>query len=206
MNHPVVGRDLTTRRAIRDLKECLSSVCSASSSSKKLPSLKEMWKCGDLRKKMVAATSVVASIRNRWQVRGSPALRMDCADHNHDQMRLKVCTLASVATLFDGQVEMMDRLNKIASMVQQGAVRHCSDTLEIHSQVEPPGFNSQTTRVGPNHDRRCTLTGTILRSLPIRLKVSSSFTFYRRMPPCHTIGLSSGSRNTGGSLSPTPIP
>ena len=43
-------------------------------------------------------------------------------------------------------------LQQVISMLQQGPVRQRARTLSMHSQIEPPGFNSQTTRVG-HHTR-----------------------------------------------------
>ena len=63
----------------------------------------------------------------------------------HGQMRLQVCTLASTNAI---QTEMTAMFQQVLTMLQQGPVRQRSRTLSMHSQVEPVGFNSQTTRVG----------------------------------------------------------
>ena len=63
----VEGSDNT--RIIRDLDEWFNSV-NLDLGKKKLPSLKELWKSGDLQEKMVASNARISSIRNRWQVRG----------------------------------------------------------------------------------------------------------------------------------------
>jgi len=46
------------------------------------------------------------------------------------------------------QTEMAARFEQMLTMLQQGQVRQRSRSLSMHSQVEPVGFNSQTTRVG----------------------------------------------------------
>lgn len=71
--------NLTRRRIVRDLEEWLNSV-NPDLGKKKLPTLKGLWTAGDLREKMLVANAAISSIRNRWQVRGSPVLRTDCAD------------------------------------------------------------------------------------------------------------------------------
>ena len=48
-----------------------------------------------------------------------------------------------------GQAEIMSMLHQMMSMLQLGPVRERARALSMHSQVEPAGFNSQTTRVGP---------------------------------------------------------
>ena len=82
-------------------------------------------------------------------------LEADRADHNHDQMRLQVCTFASTNVILSSQTEttallqqIPTMLQQVLTMLQQGPVRQRSRTLSMHSQVEPVGFNSQTTRVG----------------------------------------------------------
>ena len=69
----------------------------------------------------------------------------DCVDYYHDQMRLQICTLARVDS---AQTETTALLQQVLTMLQWGPVRQRSRTLSMHSQVEPDGFNSQTTRVG----------------------------------------------------------
>ena len=64
-------------------------------------------------------------------------------------MRLQVCTLASTNAI---QTEMTAMFQQVLTMLQQGPVRQSSRSLSMHSQVEPVGFNSQTTRVG-HHPR-----------------------------------------------------
>ena len=82
-----------------------------------------------------------------------------CANHHHGQMRLQVCTLTSTNVILgrmDSAQARMDSaqtvttalLQQVLTMLQQGPVRQRSRSLSIHSQVEPAGFNSQTTRVG----------------------------------------------------------
>ena len=72
-------------------------------------------------------------------------------------MRLQVCTFASTAAILgqldSGQTETMAMLQQILSMLQKGPVRERARTLSMHSQIEPTGFSSQTTRVG-RHTRR----------------------------------------------------
>ena len=81
-------------------------------------------------------------------------------------MRLQVCTLVSTNVILgrmdsaqveknvtlgrveSTQTEMMAAIQQVLTMVQQARVRQRSRTLSMHSQVEPVGFNSQTTRVG----------------------------------------------------------
>jgi len=69
---------------------------------------------------------------------------VDCVDNHHGQVRLQVCTLARVDS---AQTETTALLQQVLTMLQQGPVRQRSRTLSMHSQVEPAGFNSQTTRV-----------------------------------------------------------
>ena len=59
---------LTITRIIRELDEWLSSI-NPDLGKKRLPRLKELWRSGDLREKMVASNIRISSIRNRWQVR-----------------------------------------------------------------------------------------------------------------------------------------
>ena len=74
----------------------------------------------------------------------------------HGQMRLQVCTLVSTNLILgrmdSAQTEMAAMFQQVLTMLKQGQVRQCSHTLSMHSQVEPAGFNSQTTRVG-HHPR-----------------------------------------------------
>ena len=89
---------LTINRIIRDLDKWLNSI-HPDLGKKKLPSLKEPWKSGDLREKMVASNARFSSIRNRWQVRGLPSFgggrvlttimgRRDCKSvHSHRRRR-----------------------------------------------------------------------------------------------------------------------
>ena len=76
----------------------------------------------------------------------------ECADHHHVQMRLQVCTLTSTNVILgrmdSAQTETTALLQQVLTMLQQGPVRQRSRSLSMHSQVEPVGFNSQTTRVG----------------------------------------------------------
>ena len=81
-------------------------------------------------------------------------LEVGRADHYHVQMRLQVCTFASTNEILSSQTETTALLQQIPTMfqqvitmLQQGPVRQRSRTLSMHSQVEPVGFNSQTTRV-----------------------------------------------------------
>ena len=74
------------------------------------------------------------------------ALEVDCVDH-HRQMRLQVCTLTSTSVILSSQTETTALLQQVLTMLQQGPVRQRSRSLSMHSQVEPLGFNSQTTRV-----------------------------------------------------------
>ena len=71
----------------------------------------------------------------------------ECVDHNHDQVRLQICTLARVDS---AQTETTALLQQVLTMLQQGPVRQRSRSLSMHSQVEPADFNSQRTRVGEN--------------------------------------------------------
>ena len=49
---------------------------------------------------------------------------------------------------YDSQAEIKTALNQIMSMLQQEPIRQRTRSLWVRSQVEPAGFNSQTTRVG----------------------------------------------------------
>jgi hypothetical protein len=49
--------------------------------------------------------------------------------------------------LDSAQTETTALLQQVLTMLQQGQVRGRSRSLSMHSQVEPAGFNSQTTRV-----------------------------------------------------------
>ena len=74
----------------------------------------------------------------------------------YGQMRLQVCTLASTNVILgrmdSAQTEMTAMFQQVLTMLQQGPVRHRSRSLSMHSQVEPVGFNSETTKVG-HHPR-----------------------------------------------------
>ena len=64
-------------------------------------------------------------------------------------MRLQVCTLVSTNVILG---RMDSAFQQVLTMLQQGPVRQRSRSLSMHSQVEPIGFNSQTTKVG-HHPR-----------------------------------------------------
>src|SRR5258706_9224227 len=64
-------------------------------------------------------------------------------------MRLQVSALVSTNVVLG---PMDPAFQQVLTMLQQGAVRQRSRSLSMHSQVEPVGFNSQTTRVG-HHPR-----------------------------------------------------
>ena len=97
---------------------------------------------------------------------GAQVSEADYADHHHDQMRLQVSTLVStnvvlgrldsVHTETTAQAQQLQQVpamfRQILAMLQQGQVRQRSRSLSMHSQIEPAGFNSQTTRVG-HHPR-----------------------------------------------------
>jgi len=147
------------RRIIRDLDEWLNSVNSNLGKKKKLPGVKELWKSGDRREKLAAFNAKISSVRARWQVWGAAQVsEADCTDYHHGQARLQVCTLVSTNTILGRldsvQTEMATQfqqvLTMLLTMLQQVQVRERSRSLSIHSQVEPVGFNSQTTRVGYN--------------------------------------------------------
>ena len=158
------GSDQTMggRRVLGDLDEWLNSF-NPNLGKKQRPGLKELWKSGDLREKLAAVNAKISSIRARWQVRGAAQVsEADCADNHHGQMRLQVSTLVltnvvlgrldSVHTETTAQFQQFQQVpamfQQILAMLQQGPVRQRSRSLSVHSQVEPPGFNSQTTRVG----------------------------------------------------------
>ena len=108
-----------------------------------------MWKSGDLREKLAALNVKISRVRARWQVRGAhQVLGVGCVDHHHGQTRLQVCTLASTNVILSAQTETTVLLQQVLTMLQQGQVQQRSRSLSMHSQVEPVGFNSQTTRVG----------------------------------------------------------
>ena len=149
-------------RVLRDLDEWLNSI-NPNLGKEKRPGLKELWKAGDLREKLAAVNAKISSICTRWQVRGATQVsEADFADHHHDQMRLQVSTLIStnvvlgrldsVHTETTAQAQQLQQVpamfEQILAMLQQGLVRQRSRSLSMHSQVEPAGFNSQTTRVG----------------------------------------------------------
>ena len=150
-------------RVLRDLDEWLNSI-NPNLGKKQRPGLKELWKSGDLREKLAVANAKICSIRTRWQVRGAAqVLEADFVDHHHNQMRLLVSTLLlmnvvlgrldSVHTDTTAQFQQVPAmLQQIIAMLQQGPMRQRSRSLSVHSQVEPLGFNSQTTRVG-HHPR-----------------------------------------------------
>ena len=141
------------RRILRDLDEWLNSVNPSLGKKKKLPGVKELWKAGDLREKLAASNAKISSVRARWQVciGGELRFRKLTADHNHGQARLQVSTLVlsnvMLGRLDSVQTEMAAQFQQVLSMLQQGQVRQRSRSLSMHSQVEPAGFNSQTTRV-----------------------------------------------------------
>jgi len=72
----------------------------------------------------------------------------DCTDHHHGQTRLHLHTFVSTNMILAAQTEMAARFEQMFTMLQQGQVRQRSRSLSMHSQVEPVGFSSQTTRVG----------------------------------------------------------
>ena len=96
-----------------------------------------------------------------------PPVAEDSANHRVCQTRLQVCTLVSTNVILgrldsetnvilgrmdSAQTETTAMLQQVLTMLQQAPVRQRSRTLSMHSQVEPVGFNSQTTRVS-HHPR-----------------------------------------------------
>ena len=79
---PRLRTGLKVNRIIRDLDKWLNTI-HPNLGKKKLPSLKELWKSGDLRERMVASNARISSIRNRWQVRDAPVSEADCVEHRH---------------------------------------------------------------------------------------------------------------------------
>ena len=67
---PFAAESDSGRRILRELDEWLNSI-NPNLGKKKLPGLKELWKSGDLREKLVASNAKITSIRTRWQVRRS---------------------------------------------------------------------------------------------------------------------------------------
>ena len=216
------------RRILRDLDEWLNSV-HPNLGKKRLPGLKELWKSGDLREKLVAVNAKISGIRTRWQVRRAvQVLEAEFADYHHDQMRLQVSTLVStnivlgrldsVHTETTAQLQQLQQVpamfqqvpamfQQILAMLQQqeGPVRQRSRGVSMHSQVEPPGFNSQTTKVATIHSYRYILTGITLRSWPIQLHPPSPLPYYPLTPPFHMTVSGFASRNTVHSLPLTRI-
>ena len=64
-------------------------------------------------------------------------------------MRLQICTVVRLGSV---KAKMTAQFQQVLTMLQQGSVRQRFRSLSMHPQVEPPGFNSQTTRVG-EHSR-----------------------------------------------------
>ena len=103
---------------------------------------------------------VMPWFRKRWAV---------LTTIHYCQMRLQFCTLASTNLILghlwrmdSAQTEMAAKFQQVLTMLQKGQVRQRSRSLSMHSQVEPVGFNSQTTRVGTIHACRFILMGIIL--------------------------------------------
>jgi len=138
-------------RIVSDLDEWLNSI-NPNLGKKMLPGLKQLWKSGDLREKLVASNAQISSIRARWQVRGVFGFRMDRADYHYPQTRLQVCTFASTTAILgrmdSAHTETTALFQQVLTMLQQAPVRQGCRTLSMHSQAEPAAFNSQTTRVG----------------------------------------------------------
>jgi hypothetical protein len=92
---------------------------------------------------------VASSLDGRYE--GRTGFGVAYVDYYHRQMRVQVCTLTStnviLGQLNSGQTETTALLQQVLTMLQQGQVRQRSRTLSMHAQVEPVGFNSQTTRV-----------------------------------------------------------
>ena len=82
-----------------------------------------------------------------WGAGAAQFSEAECADHHHGQTRLHLHTFVSTNVILAAQTEMAARFEQMFTMLQQGQVRQRSRSLSIHSQVEPTGFNSQTTRV-----------------------------------------------------------
>ena len=84
--------------------------------------------------------------------RGALISEKDYANHHYGQTRLQVCTLAStnviIGRMDSAQTETRALLQQVLTMLQKAPVRQRSRTLSMHSEVEPVGFNSGTTRVG----------------------------------------------------------
>jgi len=88
-----------------------------------------------------------------WGV-GAQVSEAGYADHHHGQARLQVSTLVLsnviLGRMDSAQTETTALLQQVLTMLQQGQVQQRSRSLSMHSQIEPTGFNSQTTRVRHN--------------------------------------------------------
>ena len=140
---------------------------------------------------------LVASVLD-GRYEGRSGSEVDCADHYYGQTRLQVCTLTSTnviigrmdsaqARMESAQTETTALLQQVLTMIQQGSVRQRSRSLSIHSQVEPAGFNSETTRVRHHPRFGVILMGTILRSWPIQPHPLSPSLYCHLMPLFHMI-------------------
>jgi len=92
--------------------------------------------------------SVVSVLDGRYIWGAAQVSETDCTDHHHGQTRLHLHTFVSTNMILAAQTEMAARFEQMFTMLQQGQVRQRSRSLSMHSQVEPVGFSSQTTRVG----------------------------------------------------------
>jgi len=129
----------------------------------KLPSVKEIWRAGDLKPKLEAWNRRINRVRTTWQVRHTRKLGETLMSA---QGRISIRTLALVQ---ESKTEILDRVDsqsrananasvavvetirseatEVIKMIQQSTVRRRIRTLSMHSQVEPAGSNSQATRV-----------------------------------------------------------
>jgi len=88
-SHPHIALvDLTISRTLRKLNNSLPSA-HPDFGKRKISTLKEPWRAGDVREVIMAENAAIGRIRIRWQVRGSTVTKLDYADFDHSRRDYK---------------------------------------------------------------------------------------------------------------------
>ena len=129
-----------------------------------VPTLKAVWRAGDLKPKLEAWNRDISRIHRHWQVGNGLLPKDDRSPPKQDQVNLR-----TFALLQGTRSQVLDRLDNLArvqtnttsaidetiraeateviKVIQHTAVQTRTRSLSVHSQIEPDGFASQTTRV-----------------------------------------------------------
>jgi hypothetical protein len=157
--------------------------CKDERHNRKLPSLKAVWEAGDLRPKLEGLNRGIVRVRTHWKVWQPPSETP--ADWrgwlNVTQERIDIRQLALLSTSKTETMDQLDHQNRmhtntaltlvetiraevteVIKVTQHPTVQTRARSLSIHSQVEPDGFKSLTTRVRHHVLAHASLTHTFL--------------------------------------------